>query len=362
MARTVRLAKAPEAALLDGAVALALSCGAVLHLDDAPQGAGAEVIAAAAQLSGGEPAAAAALRALARGGPVDVELAPPRAGQHALALREPGAVARAVTALSWPLALAGGRSEVVLRGPNHGGSAPGFHELSLAWAAQAARFGLRAALELRAAAFPADPPEQGEIALALEPLGALTPVQLSHRGLLRQVTLLAASGSGAHQESRRALEEGLRLLRLHGVNAEGDRVPLPPVRTPGPRRWSLTAVAEFEHGVASASAAPEGASLPGPGGAGEPEALGARVASAIDSFLSGRGALDAAAAERMLVPAILCAAGAGAGPAARCHFTTAEVTPAQLSLAALAHTLYPVRAAIDGAPGEPGVIAAAPSA
>lgn len=362
MGRAVELAGAPEPSVLDGAVALALATSATLRLAEPPRGAGAEVVLAAAQLSRSEAAVAAARAALAGTGPVELSLPPPQAGSHALSVRAPGAVARIATSLCWPLALAGGRSELRLRGPNHGGASPGFHDLTLAWAAQAARFGLRAALELRAAAFAVDPADQGELVLTLEPLEALTPVQLAHRGLLRQVTLLAGSGASAHDEARRALEEALRLLRLQGVNAEAERVPLPPPRLSGSRRWVLTAIADLEHVVVSTSASPEGAPDPGPGSAGEPEALGARVASALDSFLSAQGALDGAAAERLLLPAILCAAGLGSGrpSPSRCLLTTTEVTPAQIALAALAHTVLPVRAALDGPAGSPGILATAP--
>lgn len=362
MARTVELARAPEPSVLDGAVALALATGAALRLAEPPRGAGAEVVLAAAQLSRNEAVVAAARAALSGRGPVEISLPPPQPGVHALSLREPGAVARIATSLSWPLALAGGRSELRLRGPNHGGSAPGFHDLTLAWSAQAARFGLRSALELRAASFAVDPPEHGEVSLSLEPLASVTPVQLAHRGLHRQVTILAASGASAHDEARRALEEALRLLRLHGVNAEGERVPLPPPRLNGSRRWVLTAVVDLEHIVVSSSATPDGSTSPGPGSAGEPEALGARLASAVDAFLSSHGALDGAAAERLLLPAILCASGAGSGnpPPSRCLLTTTEITSAQIALASLAHTLLPVRAAVDGPPGSAGVLATAP--
>jgi RNA 3'-terminal phosphate cyclase len=379
MERILELPEAPPAALLDGAVAIALATGVTLRLEPPLDDAGAEVVHAAAMLSGEDAAAEAVRGALARRGRVDIELPRPRPGVHTLSLREPSSVARVATALSWPLGLLGRPSELRLRGVNHCAGAPGFHELSLSWALQASAFGLRARLELRGAAFAGDPPEQGELLLALDPAPALTPLHLAHRGLLRQVTVLGASGSAGHDDVRRAVDEALRLLRLHGVNASGERVPLPLAQPGGMRRWVLTAVAELEHSVVSVSVvsasvapAPAAARLPAgivagggpaPGTDREPEVLGARAAGELNAFLSSRGALDGPAAERMMVPAILCAAGLGAraGPPPQCHFTTTQVTAAQVALAALAHTVLPVRAAIDGLPGEEGVVVVAPN-
>jgi hypothetical protein len=195
------------------------------------------------------------------------------------------------------------------------------------------------------------------------------------------VTLVGASGAGGQKEALRASGAAERKLRLRGVNADAERVPLPlpPSATQHgnpSRRWALTAVAEFEHAVVSMSGVPQAASpsawLPAvaPGTTGSPEAadaaesesVGAWVADALSRFLSSRGALDGQAAERALIPAILCAAGLGAraGPPPLCHFTTTEVTVAQVALAALAHKVLPVRAVIDGAPGEEGVVVVAP--
>jgi RNA 3'-terminal phosphate cyclase len=380
MERVLDLPEAPPEALLDGALALALATGATLQLATKPAGADLELIAAAARMSG--EAAESALRSALNGsGPVRIALPRPRAGSYSIELREPTAAARVVAALSWPLSLLGRPSELRLRGPNHAAGAATFHDLRLAWAPLAAAFGLRAHLELRAAAFAWDPPEQGELVLSLDPAPALTPLHRAHRGLLRQVTLVGASSAGGQKEALRASDAAERKLRLRGVNADAERVPLPlppsaPQHGNPSRRWALTAVAEFEHAVVSMSGVPQAASpsawLPsaGPGATGpteaadaaESESVGTRVADALSRFLSSRGALDGQAAERALIPAILCAAGLGAraGPPPLCHFTTTEVTLAQVALAALAHRVVPVRAVIDGAPGEEGVVVVAP--
>lgn len=383
MERVLELPEAPPEALFDGAIALALATGSWLHLAAPPSGADAEVLTAAARLSG-EAAESAVRAALEGNGPVRVAFQRPRAGSYAIDLREPAAAGRAVAALSWPLSLTGRPSELRLRGANHGAGAATFHDLRLSWAPLAAAFGLRAHLELRAAAFAWDPPEHGELLLSLDPAPALTPLHRAHRGLLRQVTLVGASGAGGQKGALRASEAAERKLRLRGVNAEAERVPLPLFPSAGAHplsslRWALTAVAEFEHAVvtmsgvpqgpanASPRLAPAGPGAPGPsdpdGDAAQSETVGNEIADALSRFLSSRGALDGQAAERALIPAILCAAGLGAraGPPPLCHFTTTEVSLAQVALAGLAHRVLPVRAVIDGAPGEEGVVVVAPA-
>ena len=89
-----------------------------------------------------------------------------------------------------------------------------------------------------------------------------------------------------------------------------------------------------------------------------------RVAERLGRFLAAGGALEGRMAERLLVPAILCAAGLGAraGTAPTCHFTTSSVTEGLISLATLARRMLPVKAVVDGAVGEEGVVVVAPDA
>src|SRR5439155_670182 len=135
-----------------------------------------------------------------------------------------GAVARALWTLSWPLALLGKPSELRLRGPNHGEGAPTFHDLRLGWAPCAARFGLKIRLELTQAGFGTD---EGEIVALLDPAPALTAFRAVHRGILRQVTVVAAVGGGRYEAAQEAAQQVVRAMRRRGVIAEAERVPLP---------------------------------------------------------------------------------------------------------------------------------------
>ena len=371
MRTPVDLGEAPPQSLFDGALGLSLSTGVPLRLHGPIVGADAELVLSAARL-GAEGPVDVLRTQLGREGPLELQLPRPRAGLHLLEMREPAAVARALWTFAWPLALLGKQSELRLKGPNHCEGAPTFHDLRLAWAPLAARFGLKVKLELPLAGFGA---ESGELCAQLDPAPALTPLHLVHRGLLRQVTLVAAS-AGSHREPVEAAEEAQRRLRAHGVIAEIERVPLPQQSwsslearlEPRSRRFSLTAVAEFEHTIVSVSALGPGREVPALLREGEdPEALeapaaGERVAERLAKFLACRGAIDARTAERLLLPALLCAAGLGAraGTPPSCHFTTSEVTDGLLSLATLSRKMLPVRAVVDGALGEEGVVVAAP--
>src|SRR5437868_1873751 len=227
--------------------------------------------------------------------------------------------------------------------------------LRLGWARLAAHFGLKVGLELTHAGFGG---EDGEIVAALDPAPALTPLRAVHRGLLRQVGVVAAVGGGRHEAAQEAAERVVRAMRRRGVIAEAERVPLPvapssPVRS----RWAITATAEFENTVVTVSGLGQAPALV------EPE-QGDRVAERLSRFLERRGALDATMAERLLLPSCLCAGGLGAraGTPPSCHYTASEVTSALLELATIARQVLPVRAVVDGAQGDEGVIVVAPQA
>src|SRR5207245_8879219 len=96
--------------------------------------------------------------------------------------------------------------------------------------------------------------ENGELIAALDPAPALTPLQLVHRGILRQVSVVAATAQGRDEEPLRAAQAAARRLRVHGVLAEPDGGPPPHPQGSRGGRWALTAVADFENSVFPASA------------------------------------------------------------------------------------------------------------
>ena len=336
----IGLGQRPAQAVLDGAIGLALATGVPLRLEAPLEGADLALLRAAAKLGGDvEPPPSG-----------EIGLPHPRAGVHVLDLQAPGAVARALCALSWPLALLGKPSELHLRGPNHCEGAPTFHDLRLGWAPLAAQFGLKLSLELVQAGFGGD---DGELVAALDPAPALTPLHLVHRGLFQQVSVVAAVAGGRHEAALDAAEQVVKAMRRRGVIAEAERVPLP---SQGRSRWAVTALAEFEHCVVTVSELGPADAL----GGGD---VGRKVSERLARFLERGGAVDGATAERLMLPSFLCAAGLGAraGTPPSCHATTSEVTAALIELATIARRALPVRAVVDGAQGEEGVIVVAPA-
>jgi RNA 3'-terminal phosphate cyclase (ATP) len=346
MPEPLQVASGASPAVLDGALGLGLATGVPLDIEGPLQGADLEVALGAAQISGVLEAA----RELENPGIHRLALTQPRPGTHLFDLPAPGGVARALFTLSWPLALAGRPSELRLRGPNHDEGVPTFHDLRLCWSPMAAQFGLKMSLELTEAGFA----ETGELIAHLDPAPALMPLRAIHRGLLKQVFVVAAVAGGRSDAALEGAQQVVKSLRRRGIVAEAERVPLPIAQTAqGRSRWALTAVAEFESSVVSVSELARWG--------GEAHDAAERVAERLHRFLQRRGALDANMSERLLLPSFLCAAGLGAraGTAPACHYSTSEVTPALLELATLARKALPVRAVVDGAQGEEGVVVVA---
>jgi RNA 3'-terminal phosphate cyclase len=348
----IELREAPAQPVLDGAIGLALATGVPLRLQSPLAGADLQLALAAVKL--GDPAAVDGIRDQLSKPGAEISLPHPRAGVHVLDLPAQGAIARGLCALAWPLAVLGKPAELRLRGPNHCEGAPTFHDLRLGWVPLAAQFGLKISVELTQTGFGDD---SGEILATLDPAPALTPLHLVHRGLLRQVSVIAAVAGGRHEAALEAAEQTVRALRRQGVIAEAERVPLPPAQ--GKSRWAVTATVEFEHSIVSVSELGPALAL----GGTDAQALGDRVAQRLGNFLQRRGAVDAHTAERLLLPSFLCAAGLGAraGTPPSCHYTASEVTAALVELATIARRALPIRAVVDGAEGDEGVIAVAPT-
>ena len=169
---------------------------------------------------------------------------------------------------------------------------------------------------------------------------------------------VAAVGGGRHEAAQDAAERVVRAMRRRGVIAEAERVPLPLApSSPARSRWAITATAEFENSVVTVSTLGQAPALVGP-------EQGDRLAERLSRFLERRGALDSNMAERMLLPSFLCASGLGAraGTPPSCHYTASEVTGPLLELATIARQALPVRAVVDGAEGEEGMVVVAPQA
>jgi RNA 3'-terminal phosphate cyclase (ATP) len=261
-----------------------------------------------------------------------------------------GSTALLLQTLCWPLSLAGGPSTLTLRGGTHQDLAPSFHFLALAWAPAVARLGFKVELSLQAAGF--SPEGGGELTARVEPAHPMPPLDLRHRGTLRDVEVLSFSGGVAHEYADRQAIRAVKRLRALGVAAEAERVPLP-VR--GSRGGHVLVVADFErvrsgHGAVTARNR-------------TPEAAAEAAVAAFQSHLEGRGAVSPQLADQLVIPAALVAAGLvppppGVVPATR--YTVSEVTEHLVSSAEVVRRFLDVELAVLGRPGEPGEVRVQP--
>jgi len=261
-----------------------------------------------------------------------------------------GSTALLLQTLCWPLSLAGGPSTVTLRGGTHQDFAPSFHFLALAWAPAVARLGFKVELSLQAAGF--FPEGGGELTARIEPARPMPPLDLRHRGTLRDVEVLSFSGGVAHEVADRQAIRAVKRLRALGVAAEAERVPLP-VR--GSRGGHVLVVADFER-VRSGHGAVTSRDR-------SPEATAEAAVAAFQAHLEGRGAVSPQLADQLVIPAALLAAGLvppppGVVPATR--YTVSEVTEHLVGNAEVVKRFLDVELAVLGRPGDPGEVRVQP--
>ncbi len=271
-------------------------------------------------------------------------------GDHLVDVGGAGSTPLLLQTLCWPLALAGGTSTLTLRGGTHQDHAPSFHDLALAWAPAVARLGFRLELGLQAAGF--HPGGAGEFTARIEPVRSMPPLDLRHRGVLREVEVLSMVAGLPLEIADRQVVRALRGLKAAGVVAEVERVPVP-VR--GPPGSHVLIVASFERTRSGHGAI--GGSERGP----EETADGA--VSAFREHLERGAAVDRHLADQLLLPAALVAAGlagtpGGAAPATR--FTATAVTPHLLTVAAVIRRFLDVEIAIHGRAGDEGEVRVQP--
>jgi len=261
-----------------------------------------------------------------------------------------GSTALLLQSACWPLALAARTSSLVLRGGTHQPAAPTFHDLALVWGPAVARLGFTVELSLQVAGFGTG--GGGQVTARIEPAHAMPPLDLRHRGTLREVEVLSFAGGLAAEVAERQAARVIRALRALGVAAEAERLPLP---VQGSAGSALLIVAGFER------------TRSGHGAVAGREAGGVDpVVLAVDAFrdhLTSGGALEAHLADQLLVPAALLAAGLvppvpGVIPASR--WSVGLVTGHLLDVAAIIPRFLDVEVAVLGRPGEPGEVRVQP--
>lgn len=245
-----------------------------------------------------------------------------------------GATSLVLQTVLLPLALASGPSAVVVTGGTHVPSSPCFHYLEWHWRWLMGRLGVEFSLSMLRAGF--YPPGGGEIRAAIRGMARPRGLQLAHRGRLIRVRGLSAVANLPADIATRQRARTMLLLGGLGCPVE-IRLETLPAPSPG---TVLVLLAEFEHSQACFSAL---------GARGKrAELVAEEAAEGLLAFLATDGAVDAWAADQLLLP-LACAPEPSV-------LRTMQVTLHLLTQAAVIERFLPARITVHGAPGEPGTV------
>jgi RNA 3'-terminal phosphate cyclase (ATP) len=254
--------------------------------------------------------------------------------------------------LCWPLALAGGPSQMTLKGGTHQDQSPSFHYLALVWAPAVARLGFPFDLSLQRAGF--YPEGGGELTATVQEAQPMPPLDLRHRGTLVEAEALSLVAGLDFSVAERQADQVDRRLRETGVLAQVRSVPLPS----GPSRGGhVLVVARFERTRSGHGATGEAGR--------EPERTADAAAGAFARFLDGHAAVDPHLGDQLLLPAALVAAGLVPRPAAldaATIFTTSDVSRHLTTNAAVIRAFLPVEVDVAGDEGGEGTVTVRPAA
>ena len=272
---------------------------------------------------------------------------PVRAGSHSFAIGTAGSTALLLQTVALPLCLAGGPSEVRVRGGTHVRTAPSFHDLALGWAPLLRQLGWPVDVRLVGGGF--YPEGGGEIVASLQPAQPARPLDLRRRGTLLEVRVIPIVAALPGEVGARIGTAARNRLRAAGVPTEVEGVSLPV----GPSRGAALAIhAIYERLQLTFSAL------------GEPGKPSDRVAAeAVEAFATHHAsgmALDGHLADQVLLPMAIASAGLQGGPTPIHRFTTAEITRHMVTDAATIRRFLPVEIAVFGREGEPGDVRVAP--
>ncbi|HZZ84492.1 MAG TPA: RNA 3'-terminal phosphate cyclase [Anaeromyxobacteraceae bacterium] len=271
-------------------------------------------------------------------------------GDHTFDVGTAGSTPLLFQTLCWPLALAGGASNLTLRGGTHQDYSPTFHYLALVWAPAVARLGFQFRLGLRVAGF--YPEGGGEFSAVVEPAHPMPPLDLRQRGTLREVEVVSMVAGLDFQIAERQAARAVKRLRDQGVSAEASCVPVPARLSTGAH---LMVVGHFERSRSGHGAIADGNA--------PPERTADEVVSDFHEFLSGAGAVDVHLGDQLLVPAALVAAGflhppPGVVPVTQ--YTVARVTRHLLTNVEVVRRFLEVEVTVAGGEGQEGAVSAGP--
>ncbi len=270
-----------------------------------------------------------------------------QAGSHTFDIGTAGSTAMLLQTVALPLCLAGGPSEVRVRGGTHVRTSPSFHDLALGWAPLLAQLGWPVDVRLVGAGF--YPEGGGEIVATIGPAKHAKPVDLRRRGTLTEVRVIPILAGLPHDIATRMGTTARNRLRSAGVTSHVESMALPA----GPSRGAAIAI----HAVYERLKVTFGAV----GEQGKPaEKVASEAVEAFESHHASGMALDAHLADQILLPLALASAGLQGGPTPIHRFTAAEITRHLTTNAATIRRFLSVDIAIFGREGEPGDVRVVP--
>jgi len=268
------------------------------------------------------------------------EPGPVKPGTYDFEIKTAGSTSLVLHTLYLPLALAPSRSVVTITGGTHVPFSPSFHYLLHQWAPLMRRIGLDAELTLNRAGY--YPEGGGEVRAKVLPSPALRPLVLGPRGRLVRLEGVSAVGGLPRSIADRQRNQSLARLDEEGL-AAGIEVHEVPSAGKGTFLLLLSA---YEGGGRACHDALG--------------ALGKRAEKVADeacdgllAFLRTQGAVDAHAADQLLLPLALASG--------ESSFPVPAVTSHLVTNAQVIQRFVAARVAIEGAPGTPGVVTVHPA-
>jgi len=263
------------------------------------------------------------------------EPGPVRPGTYDFDVKTAGSTSLVLHTVTLPLALAGARSVVAIRGGTHVPFSPTFHFLQHQWAVVLRRLGLDVELTLSRAGY--YPEGGGEIRAKVLPTPSLRPITLAPRGPLERLEGISLVSGLARSVAERQRNQALARLDAEGLAAGIELLDLP---SPGKGTMLLLLSAYQGGGRACHDAL---------GALGKrAETVADEACDALGRFLRTAGAVDEHTADQLLLPLALAA-----GPS---EFPVPIVTSHLLTNARVIQSFLPAAITIEGPAGAEGVL------
>jgi len=269
---------------------------------------------------------------------------PPQAGEYVFDVTEArgsgsaGATTLILQTVLLPLALAGGESQVTIRGGTHAPFSPPFPYIHHVYLPTLWRMGVRAQVELRRYGW--YPAGGGEIALKIQSNGnTLRPITLTERGQLRQIRGTAAVSNLPSHIAQRMANRAMNVLKDAGIQS---RVEAAHVEATGPGA-GIFLIAEYEHSASGFTAY---------GRKGLPsERVADSACHDLIAYHRSNAATDMHLADQLVLPAVLAE-----GPS---RWTTCRITQHLLTNAWVVRQFLDAPIDVIGSENEPGEIVVA---